>query len=230
MAPRILIVEDEEPLVMLLRYNLQAEGYVVDSAGNGEEAELKLAEEVPDLVVLDWMIPNVSGIELCRRLRANPETAQLPIIMLTARGEETERVRGLATGADDYIVKPFSVPELVARIRALLRRAAPERIASTLRAGDIELDRERCRVQRAEREVALSPTEFKLLEFFIERPGRVFSREQLLDAVWGREVYIEERTVDANVRRLRKALVRRGEPDPIRTVRGLGYSFDERYV
>jgi two-component system phosphate regulon response regulator PhoB len=230
MAPRILIVEDEEPLVKLLRYNLQAEGYVVDSAGNGEEAELKLAEEVPDLVVLDWMIPNISGIELCRRLRANPETAQLPIIMLTARGEETERVRGLATGADDYIVKPFSVPELVARIRALLRRAAPERIASTLRAGDIELDRERCRVQRAEREVALSPTEFKLLEFFIERPGRVFSREQLLDAVWGREIYIEERTVDANVRRLRKALVRRGEPDPIRTVRGLGYAFDERYV
>jgi len=230
MAPRILIVEDEEPLVLLLRYNLQAEGYVVDSAGNGEEAELKLAEEVPDLVVLDWMIPNVSGIELCRRLRANPETAKLPIIMLTARGEESERVRGLATGADDYIVKPFSVPELVARIGALLRRAAPERIASTLRAGDIELDRERCRVQRATREVTLSPTEFRLLEFFIERPGRVFSREQLLDAVWGREIYIDERTVDANVRRLRKALVRQGEPDPIRTVRGLGYSFDEHYV
>jgi two-component system phosphate regulon response regulator PhoB len=230
MAPRILIVEDEEPLVMLLRYNLQAEGYVVDSAGNGEDAEIKLAEEVPDLVVLDWMIPNVSGIELCRRLRARPETARLPIIMLTARGEETERVRGLATGADDYIVKPFSVPELVARIGALLRRANPERIAAILRAGDIELDRERCRVLRAEREVALSPTEFKLLEFFIERPGRVFSRVQLLDAVWGREVYIEERTVDANVRRLRKALVRRGELDPIRTVRGLGYAFDERYV
>jgi two-component system phosphate regulon response regulator PhoB len=230
MAPRILIVEDEEPLVMLLRYNLQAEGYVVDSAGNGEDAEIKLAEEVPDLVVLDWMIPNVSGIELCRRLRTRPETARLPIIMLTARGEETERVRGLATGADDYIVKPFSVPELVARIGALLRRANPERIASILRAGDIELDRERCRVLRAEREVALSPTEFKLLEFFIERPGRVFSRVQLLDAVWGREVYIEERTVDANVRRLRKALVRRGELDPIRTVRGLGYAFDERYV
>ena len=230
MAPRILIVEDEEPLVLLLRYNLQAEGYVVDSAGNGDEAELKLAEEIPDLVVLDWMIPNVSGIELCRRMRANPDTAKLPIIMLTARGEEAERVRGLATGADDYLVKPFSVPELLARIRALLRRAAPERIASTLRAGDIELDRERCRVLRATREVPLSPTEFKLLEFFIERPGRVFSREQLLDAVWGREIYIDERTVDANVRRLRKALVREGEPDPIRTVRGLGYSFDERYV
>jgi two-component system phosphate regulon response regulator PhoB len=230
MAPRILIVEDEEPLVMLLRYNLMAEGYEVDSAGNGEEARIKLAEDVPDLLVLDWMIPGIPGIELCRRLRARPETAQLPIIMLTARGEETERVRGLATGADDYIVKPFSVPELVARIRALLRRAAPERIASTLRAGDIELDRERCRVQRAARDVALSPTEFKLLEFFIERPGRVFSREQLLDAVWGREIYIDERTVDANVRRLRKALVRQGEPDPIRTVRGLGYSFDEHYV
>jgi len=230
MAPRILIVEDEEPLVMLLRYNLQAEGYEVDSAGNGEDAEIKLAEEIPDLVVLDWMIPSISGIELCRRLRARPETAKLPIIMLTARGEETERVRGLATGADDYIVKPFSVPELLARIRALLRRAAPERIAAVLRAGDIALDRERCRVSRAERDVPLSPTEFKLLEFFIERPGRVFSRDQLLDAVWGRETYIEERTVDANVRRLRKALVRHGEFDPIRTVRGLGYSFDERYV
>ena len=230
MAPRILIVEDEEPLVMLLRYNLQAEGYVVDSASNGEDAELKLSEDIPDLVVLDWMIPNVSGIELCRRLRAQPETAQLPIIMLTARGVESERVRGLATGADDYIVKPFSVPELVARIRALLRRVAPERIAQILRAGDIELDRDRCRVQRAKREVALSPTEFKLLEFFIERPGRVFSREQLLDAVWGREIYIDERTVDANVRRLRKALVRRGEQDPIRTVRGLGYAFDELYA
>jgi two-component system, OmpR family, phosphate regulon response regulator PhoB len=229
MSARILIVEDEEPLVMLLRYNLEAEGYLVDSTGNGEEAELKLAEDVPDLMVLDWMIPNVSGIELCRRLRARPETAQLPIIMLTARGEETERVRGLATGADDYIVKPFSVPELVARIGALLRRAAPGRIAQVLRAGDIELDRERCRVLRAEREVPLSPTEFKLLEFFIERPGRVYSREQLLDAVWGRGIYIDERTVDANVRRLRKALVRRGEPDPIRTVRGLGYAFDERY-
>jgi two-component system, OmpR family, phosphate regulon response regulator PhoB len=229
MSARILIVEDEEPLVMLLRYNLEAEGYLVDSTGNGEEAEQKLAEDVPDLMVLDWMIPNVSGIELCRRLRAKPETAQLPIIMLTARGEETERVRGLATGADDYMVKPFSVPELVARIGALLRRAAPERIAQVLRAGDIELDRERCRVLRAEREVPLSPTEFKLLEFFIARPGRVYSREQLLDAVWGRGIYIDERTVDANVRRLRKALVRRGEPDPIRTVRGLGYAFDERY-
>ena len=151
MAPRILIVEDEEPLVRLLRYNLQAEGYVVDSAGNGEEAEFKLAEEVPDLVVLDWMIPNVSGIELCRRLRANPDTAKLPIIMLTARGEETERVRGLATGADDYIVKPFSVRELLARIRALLRRKSPERIVPTLRAGDIELDRMRCRVFRSGR-------------------------------------------------------------------------------
>ena len=230
MAPRILIVEDEEPLVMLLRYNLEAEGYEVDSASNGEDAELKLAEEIPDLVVLDWMIPNISGIELCRRLRARPETAQLPIIMLTARGEETERVRGLATGADDYIVKPFSVPELVARIRALLRRVNPERIATLLRAGDIEVDRERCRVVRAEREVALSPTEFKLLEFFIERPGRVFSRGQLLDAVWGREIYIDERTVDANVRRLRKALIRKGEADPIRTVRGLGYAFDEHYA
>src|SRR5688572_21118447 len=164
MAPRILIVEDEEPLVMLLRYNLEAEGYAVESASNGEDAELKLAEDVPDLVVLDWMIPNVSGIELCRRLRARPETAQLPIIMLTARGEESERVRGLATGADDYIVKPFSVPELVARIRALLRRVNPERVVGVLMHGDIELDREKKRVSRAGRAVELGPTEFRLLE------------------------------------------------------------------
>ena len=226
MSARILIVEDEEPLTMMLRYNLEAEGYAVETAGRGDEAEIKLAESPPDLVVLDWMLPGLSGIELCRRLRARPATARLPIIMLTARGEEGERVRGLATGADDYIVKPFSLPEFIARIGALLRRASPERIASVLTAGDIELDREKRRVSRSGREVALGPTEFRLLEFLMQSPGRVFSREQLLDGVWGRDVYIDERTVDVHVGRLRKALNRGRGNDPIRTVRGSGYSLD----
>jgi two-component system, OmpR family, phosphate regulon response regulator PhoB len=229
MTPRILIVEDEEPLTMLLRYNLEAQGYAVETAARGDEAEIKLAENPPDLVVLDWMLPGLSGIELCRRLRVRPATARLPIIMLTARGEEGERVRGLSVGADDYIVKPFSLPELVARIAALLRRASPERIAAVLSSGDIELDREKRRVSRAGREIALGPTEFRLLEFLMESPGRVFSREQLLDSVWGREVYIDERTVDVHVGRLRKALNRGREVDPIRTVRGSGYALDERY-
>ena len=228
-SARILIVEDEEPLTLLLRYNLEAEGYTVEAAARGDEAELKLAESVPDLVLLDWMLPGLSGIELCRRLRARPQTAQLPIIMLTARGEEDERVRGLATGADDYIVKPFSVPELIARIRALLRRAKPERIARVLGAGEIELDRDRRRVFRGGREIELGPTEFRLLEFLLESPGRVFSREQLLNGIWGRDVYIDERTVDVHVGRLRKALNRERERDPIRTVRGSGYALDERF-
>jgi two-component system, OmpR family, phosphate regulon response regulator PhoB len=229
MTARIMIVEDEEPLTLLLRYNLEAEGYAVDVAARGDEAEVKLKEAAPDLVVLDWMLPGMSGIELCRRLRARAETERLPIIMLTARGEESERIRGLATGADDYIVKPFSVPELVARIRALLRRARPERVASKLAAGDLELDRETRRVSRATREVHLGPTEFRLLEFLMQSPGRVFSREQLLDGVWGRDVYIDERTVDVHVGRLRRALNRGRVSDPIRTVRGTGYSFDERF-
>jgi two-component system, OmpR family, phosphate regulon response regulator PhoB len=229
MTARIMIVEDEEPLTLLLRYNLEAEGYAVDTSARGDEAEVKLKEAAPDLVVLDWMLPGMSGIELCRRLRARPETERLPIIMLTARGEESERIRGLATGADDYIVKPFSVPELVARIRALLRRARPERVASKLAAGDLELDRETRRVSRASREVHLGPTEFRLLEFLMQSPGRVFSREQLLDGVWGRDIYIDERTVDVHVGRLRRALNRGRDSDPIRTVRGTGYSFDERF-
>jgi two-component system, OmpR family, phosphate regulon response regulator PhoB len=229
MPARILIVEDEEPLTLLLRYNLEAAGYAVDSAASGDEAELKLRENAPDLVVLDWMLPGVSGIELCRRLRAQPQTAQLPIIMLTARGEETERVRGLETGADDYIVKPFSVPELLARVSALLRRSKPERVAAVLRAGDIELDRERRRVFRNGREIELGPTEFRLLEYLMQSPGRVFSREQLLDGVWGRDIYIDERTVDVHVGRLRKALNPSREANPIRTVRAAGYAFDERY-
>ena len=229
MTARIMIVEDEEPLTLLLRYNLEAEGYTVDVAARGDEAEVKLKEAVPDLVVLDWMLPGMSGIELCRRLRTRPDTERLPIIMLTARGEESERIRGLATGADDYIVKPFSVPELVARIGALLRRSRPERVATRLAAGDLELDRETRRVSRASREVHLGPTEFRLLEFLMQSPGRVFSREQLLDGVWGRDVYIDERTVDVHVGRLRRALNRGRASDPIRTVRGTGYSFDERF-
>ncbi len=230
MPARILIVEDEEPLTLLLRYNLESEGYGVESVGRGDEAETRLRESVPDLVILDWMLPGLSGIELCRRLRSRTETQRLPVIMLTARGEETERVRGLATGADDYVVKPFSVPELLARVRALLRRAKPEHVATLLRAGDIALDRETHRVHRSGREVHLGPTEFRLLEFLMQSPGRVFSREQLLDGVWGQDVYIDERTVDVHVGRLRKAINRGRQSDPIRTVRGAGYAFDEMFA
>ncbi|HWE78359.1 MAG TPA: phosphate regulon transcriptional regulator PhoB [Pseudolabrys sp.] len=229
MSARILIVEDEEALTMLLRYNLEAEGYEVDSVARGDDAESRLKEKTPDLVVLDWMLPGLSGIELCRRLRARAETKGLPIIMLTARGEESEKVRGLATGADDYIVKPFSVPELIARVRALLRRANPERVASVLAIGDIELDRDKRRVTRSGRAVDLGPTEYRLLEFLMERAGRVFSREQLLDGVWGSDIYIDERTVDVHIGRLRKAISRGQEEDPIRTVRGAGYSLDDRF-
>jgi two-component system phosphate regulon response regulator PhoB len=229
MTARILIIEDEEPLTLLLRYNLEAEGYAVDAAARGDDADMRLKESPPDLAIIDWMLPEVSGIELVRRLRARPETQQLPVIMLTARGEEAERVRGLATGADDYIVKPFSVPELLARVRALLRRARPERIAAVLTAGDIELDREKKRVVRAGSDVPLGPIEFRLLEFLMENRGRVFSREQLLDRVWGRDVYIDERTVDVHVGRLRKALNRGQRRDPIRTVRGAGYALNDRF-
>ncbi|MBV9347066.1 MAG: phosphate regulon transcriptional regulator PhoB [Pseudolabrys sp.] len=229
MSAKILIVEDEEPLITLLRYNLEAEGYEVDTAMRGDEGETKLRETTPDLVVLDWMLPGLSGIELCRRLRARPETKQIPIIMLTARGEESEKVRGLATGADDYIVKPFSVPELLARVRALLRRSSPDRVANTLAIGDISLDRDKKRVTRNGRAIDMGPTEFRMLEFLMERAGRVFSREQLLDGVWGNENYIDERTVDVHVGRLRKALNRADEDDPIRTVRGSGYAFNDRF-
>jgi two-component system, OmpR family, phosphate regulon response regulator PhoB len=230
MTARIMVVEDEEAITVLLRYNLEAEGYRVEVVGRGDEAEVRLREAVPDLMLLDWMLPGLSGIELCRRLRLRPETERLPVIMLTARGEEGERVRGLATGADDYIVKPFSVPELLARVRALLRRAKPEHLSSLLKSGDIELDRETRRVHRAGREINLGPTEFRLLEFLMQSPGRVYTREQLLDGVWGRDVYIDERTVDVHIGRLRKAVRRGREPDPIRTVRGSGYAFNERFA
>lgn len=227
---RVLIVEDEEPLSLILRYNLEAEGYTVETCARGDEADTRLKEMTPDLLLLDWMLPGLSGIELCRRLRNRPETERLPIIMLTARGEESERVRGLATGADDYVVKPFSVPELMARVRAMLRRARPELVSTLLRAGDLELDKETHRVRRGGREIHLGPTEFRLLEFLMSSPGRVFSREQLLDGVWGRDVYVDERTVDVHVGRLRKAINRGRDRDPIRTVRGSGYAFDDQFA
>ncbi len=229
MAARIAVVEDEDALGVLLRYNLEAEGYQVDVITRGDEADLRLKEELPDLLILDWMLPGLSGVELCRRLRQRGESEKLPIIMLTARGEESERVRGLSVGADDYVVKPFSTPELIARVRAMLRRAKPEKISKLLSAGDIDLDRENHRVRRAGREIRLGPTEFKLMEFFMQSPGRVFSREQLLDGVWGRDIYVDERTVDVHVGRLRKAINRGRERDPIRTVRGAGYALDEQF-
>jgi two-component system phosphate regulon response regulator PhoB len=223
------VVEDELPLATLLIYNLEAEGYLVEHVDNGDEAELRIAESPPDLLLLDWMLPGVSGLEICRRLRSRDIARDMPIIMLTARGEEGERVRGLSVGADDYVVKPFSTPELMARVRALLRRARPERVASKLTAGDLDLDRDTRRVRRSGREIHLGPTEFRLLEYFMEKPGRVFTRAQLLDSVWGMSAEIDERTVDVHVGRLRKALIRGRERDPIRTVRGSGYSFDEMF-
>jgi two-component system phosphate regulon response regulator PhoB len=229
MTASILIVEDEEPIQILLTYNLQAEGFRVRATANGEDVAHLVNEERPDLILLDWMLPGISGIEVCRLLRSRPETRDIPVIMLTARGEENERVRGLATGADDYIVKPFSVPELLARIKTILRRVNPDAIAERLKAGDIALDRRTRRVTRATRDITLSPTEFRLLEYLMQSPGRVYSRSQLLDAVWGRDIYVDERTVDVHVGRLRKCLKRGREIDPIRTVRGMGYSFDERF-
>lgn len=228
MTAKVLIVEDEVPLAEMLRYNLESEGFRVVNTHNGEEAELLVSEERPDLILLDWMLPGVSGIEICRRLRSRIDTRAIPILMLTARGEEGDRIRGLATGADDYVVKPFSLPELMARVKAILRRSAPDRLADVLRCADIELDRSAHKVVRGLREVRLGPTEFRLLEFLMESPGRVLSRTQLLDGVWGRDSYVDERTVDVHVGRLRKALIRGKERDPIRTVRGSGYVFGER--
>lgn len=229
MAARILIVEDEEPLTLLLRYNLEAEGFSVESVDRGDDAEIYLRDTMPDLVLLDWMLPGLSGIELCRRLRTRRDTEHVPIIMLTARGEEGERIRGLATGADDYVVKPFSLPELIARVQALLRRTKPGQVAGLLGAGELEVDRRTRRVRRHGEEIHLGPTEFRLLEFLMQSPGRVYSRTQLLDAVWGRDVYVDERTVDVHVGRLRKAITPAGTKDPLRTVRGAGYAFDETF-
>lgn len=226
MKPLLLIVEDEETLVTLLRYNLEGEGYRVAVAKNGEDALLLAKEETPDLILLDWMLPLLSGIEVCRRMRRDNATRNVPILMLTAKGEEEDKIRGLDTGADDYVTKPFSPTELVARIRALLRRSRPALGEEKLEIGDITMDLASHRVRRAGREIVLAPTEFRLLRHFLEHPGRVFGREQLLNAVWGQDVYVELRTVDVHIRRLRRALNTNGEADPIRTVRGVGYALE----
>src|SRR6476469_5232024 len=230
MHPRakVLVVEDEEPLALLLRYNLEAEGYAVDVVHRGDEAEVAIAESSPDLIVLDWMLPGLSGLELCRRLRTGKDSRTIPIILLTARSEESDRIRGLSTGADDYVVKPFSLPELMARVKAIMRRTSPDRVAEVLKIADIELDRAAHRVTRGLRQVRLGPTEFRLLEFLMESSGRVLSRTQLLDGVWGRDAFVDERTVDVHIGRLRKSLIRGNERDPIRTVRSAGYVFGDR--
>jgi two-component system, OmpR family, phosphate regulon response regulator PhoB len=225
-APLVLVVEDEAALVTLLRYNLEREGFRVTEARDGEEAMLQIAEQMPDLVVLDWMLPLMSGIEVCRQLRRLPETRRLPIVMLTARGEEGDKLRGLDAGADDYVTKPFSPSELIARLRAVLRRSRPERDGETLQYQDLVMDLASHRVRRNGREVHLGPTEFRLLRHLMENQGRVFSREQLLDMVWGRDVYVEPRTVDVHIRRLRKAINADEETDLIRTVRAAGYALD----
>jgi len=226
MKPFVLIVEDEDAISTLLEYNFQKEGYDVNIARDGEEALLLAAERTPDLILLDWMLPKLSGVEVCRRLRRRNETNATPVIMLTARGDETDRITGLDYGADDYVVKPFSTPELLARVRALLRRAQPGLLEDIIRQGDIEIDVKAFRVKRGANDIHLGPTEFRLLDHFMRHPGRVFSREQLLDAVWGRDVYVEARTVDVHIGRLRKALKKAGNDDPIRTVRSAGYAFE----
>ncbi|PCJ70366.1 MAG: phosphate regulon transcriptional regulatory protein PhoB [Rhodobiaceae bacterium] len=229
MNTTVLVVEDEEALATLLRYNLEKEGYTVVTTGDGEEADMLVREVNPDLVLLDWMLPGISGIELCRRFRARSETRNLPIVMITARGEEADRIRGLDTGADDYITKPFSTTELLARLRAVLRRIRPALAEDIVTFGEVVMDRSAHRVRRGDREIHLGPTEYRLLEHLMQHPGRVFTREQLLDSVWGSNVYVEARTVDVHIGRLRKALVRGDEKDPIRTVRAAGYSLDEQF-
>jgi two-component system phosphate regulon response regulator PhoB len=225
-GPYVLVVEDEEALATLLKYNLEKEGYRVSVAGDGEEALMMAEEAPPDLVLLDWMLPKVPGIEVCRRLRLRTDARNTPIVMLTARGDEGDRIRGLDMGADDYVSKPFSVSELLARLRAVMRRIRPALADDKINVGDIVIDRAARRVRRAGQEVHLGPTEFKLLDYLAQHPGRVFSREQLLDAVWGSDVYVEARTVDVHIGRLRKAVNRESEIDPIRTVRSAGYALD----
>lgn len=229
MGAQILVVEDEQAIGELLQYNLEREGFSVQLAADGEEAMVAVAEWKPDLILLDWMLPEVSGIELCRQLQVRRETREIPIIMLTARSEEEDRIRGLDVGADDYVTKPFSMSELVARIRAVLRRTAPALAGNVTVFADIVLDREVYRVRRGGHDIRLGPTEFRLLDALMQRPGRVLSREQLLDQVWGREIYVEARTVDVHIGRLRKALNTAGACDPIRTVRSYGYALDETY-
>lgn len=223
-APKVLLVEDEPAQREVIAYNLEAEGFAVVQAGDGEEAMLLVDEEAPDIVILDWMMPKLSGIEVCRRLKMRAETQKLPVIMLSARGEEVDRVRGLETGADDYVIKPFSVLELMARVRVQLRRVRPAALGEVLAWDDIRVDTESYRVYRGDKIIKLGPTEFRLMSTFMEKPGRVWTREQLLDRVWGRDLYVDTRTVDVHIGRLRKALCQFGHEDPIRTVRGAGYS------
>ncbi len=225
-APLVLVVEDESALVTLLRYNLEREGFRVAEARDGEEALLVAREQKPDFVLLDWMLPLLSGLEVCRQMRRMPEMRQVPIIMLTARGEEGDKLRGLDSGADDYVTKPFSPTELIARIRAVMRRSRPAANGETLQFEDLTMDLAAHRVRRRGRDVHLGPTEFRLLRYLLEHQGRVFSREQLLDVVWGQDVYVEPRTVDVHIRRLRKALNDNDEMDLIRTVRSAGYALD----
>lgn len=229
-APTILVVEDEAALVTMLRYNLEKQGFRVDEAGDGEEALVRIVETKPDLVLLDWMLPSLSGIEVCRQIRRRPATRDLPIIMLTARTEDQDMVRGLNTGADDYIIKPFSTEALLARIRALLRRTTPAMDKGSLSFHDISMDLASHRVTRAGHAVHLGPTEYRLLEFFLQHPRRVFAREELLDAVWGQDIHVEPRTVDVHIRRLRKALNGEGLLDVVRTVRSAGYALDTEPV
>ena len=222
--PLVLVVEDEPAQREVLKYNLESEGYKVSFAINGEEALLMITEDLPDVIVLDWMLPNVSGLEVCRQVKSRPETREIPVIMLSARSEEGDKVRGLETGADDYVTKPYSVSELLARVRSQLRRSRPTMAGQILVFEDIQLDSETHRVTRNGEQLKLGPTEFRLLSTFIEKPGRVWSRDQLLDRVWGRDIYVDTRTVDVHVGRLRKALTANGGNDPVRTVRGAGYA------
>ncbi len=222
--PSVLVIEDEPAQREVLSYNLEAEGYAVSRAETGDEALVLVAEVQPDVIILDWMLPGVSGIEICRRLKSSTATRNIPVIMLTARSEESDRVRGLETGADDYVVKPYSVVELMARVRTQLRRVRPASVGERLEYADILLDAETHRVTRDGQPIKLGPTEFRLLSTFMEKPGRVWSREQLLDRVWGRDIYVDTRTVDVHIGRLRKALSQHGGEDPLRTVRGAGYA------
>lgn len=223
-SPHVLIVEDEPAQREVLGYNIESEGFRVSKAENGEEALLMVDEDCPDIIVLDWMLPSVSGIEVCRQLKSRTDTRDVPIIMLSARSEEVDKVRGLETGADDYVVKPYSVGELLARLRTQLRRVRPSTVGQVLTFEDIILDAETHRVTRSDAPLKLGPTEFRLLSTFMEKPGRVWSREQLLDRVWGRDIYVDTRTVDVHIGRLRKVLTKHGGSDPVRTVRGAGYA------
>jgi len=226
----VLLVEDEPAQREVLAYNLEAEGFEVAQASNGEEALEAISDSPPDLILLDWMMPHVSGLEVCRRLKLRPETRGIPVIMLSARSEEVDKVRGLETGADDYVIKPYSVVELMARLKAHLRRVRPASSGVVLEWGDIRLDPETHRVSRGGAMLKLGPTEFRLLSTFLEKPGRVFTRDQLLDRVWGRDIYVDTRTVDVHIGRLRKALMAQGGDDPLRTVRGAGYAFDDQFA